>query len=284
MILLTPRSRTYLHDQSSRSISTLNRDGLACLLNASAISINIARPPVSLSLQYYPARSIENMTRPLTTAAAIIPSSEPMPAMMPRHPRLSDAVLNASISEVNIWAPQAIRTFHWRTTLVLATTTDGFLGVSLDMYQPVEHVYKLPEQPQNSFGTLQITPRTERLLYSTRTFYKACSVPMVTKVTVNNVYDLIVELGLQHYMFHAIHSSGCMFWNLQLLRLFQLKRWVAEGSYEAARETIQHYHIQLGGIKVPWPPVEGKYYRFRDFDDVRVLEVRSSDGRWEQVV
>ncbi len=163
------------------------------------------------------------------------------------------------LSKVTIWAreePDAIR--HWFTSLTFAgrpTVGDQvYEGISINMTQPSD---------KSLVGSLEIQPRSKGALYSYRSKTFQCPIAFKKKVRVKDVVDLIVAHRKHCYLFNPA-GSGCLFWQLDLLKLFVQKGWIEESDMDTAEKRIKglgEAAVPSQTGTVPWPPVNGTFYR-----------------------
>ncbi|KZT24773.1 hypothetical protein NEOLEDRAFT_392692 [Neolentinus lepideus HHB14362 ss-1] len=187
------------------------------------------------------------------------PASPPMPALQD----LTIGIRAQQLTSVIIWCTGGGTLHHWRTSYSLADSSvindlgERLAGISLDMYQPHDHGYKTADGP-NLHGCLQISPRTTRHgLYSTRSGVLE-EINFSSAVTVQDIVDLVTGQKRQYYMFNPL-GSGCLYWQLQLLRAFVSKGWIHSTDLSGVTESIGKY-AKMYPDRVPFPPVEGQFY------------------------
>lgn len=136
-------------------------------------------------------------------------------------------------------------------------------GVSLDMFQPMNHVYhiSIPDDTKsdNVFGALSINARHADALMSSRAPIYAHATFLVT-VTVQDIVDLIISQGRQYYQFDPA-GSGCLFWQLALLEQYVAKGWISSDDFARIKQEVQQFAASPTGVKVPYPPVAGTFYK-----------------------
>ncbi|KAI0757991.1 hypothetical protein C8Q74DRAFT_1373059 [Fomes fomentarius] len=135
-------------------------------------------------------------------------------------------------------------------------------GVSLDMFQPLNHVYhSIPDDTKsgNVFGALRINARHADALMSSRAPIYARATFLVT-VTVQDIVDLIISQGRQYYQFDPA-GSGCLFWQLALLEQYVAKGWISSEDFARIKQEVQQFAASPTGVKVPYPPVAGTFYK-----------------------
>ncbi|PIL23324.1 hypothetical protein GSI_14635 [Ganoderma sinense ZZ0214-1] len=168
------------------------------------------------------------------------------------------------LSKATIWAreePDAIR--HWLIGLSfvsgrLPTGDDGriYEGISINMR-------RLSTEFEDLLGSLDIQARTKGTLFSQQSRTFQCPLAFKKKtVRVKDIINLIVAHRKQCYMFNPA-GSGCLFWQLDLLKLFVEQGWIEERELVTARKRIKGLAEAAvpsrSGI-VPWPPTEGTFY------------------------
>lgn len=130
-------------------------------------------------------------------------------------------------------------------------------GVSLDMCQPFNHVHNLGKL-YNTVGTLAAFARSISMLVSERS---RCGIEVFFKVplTVTDVTTYILDHKLHCYEFQEDSGSGCLFWQLELMRDFQELGWIDAADLQKIESQVQAYAKQRGEVEVPWPPKEGTF-------------------------
>lgn len=173
-----------------------------------------------------------------------------------RDPQIQSLRLESTI----LWAANSTGQVHWRSSQSIlhdkASGDDRPRGVSVDMYQPEVHCFT--PSGDNFFGTLKFAVCLEKL-HTTRPLLLH-EIMFEQSVTVADLYGLMNGNNLQFYQFHQM-GSGCLHWQLNLLKLMESQGWVKEGSYagawEAAKQVAQLVNSEK---KLPWPPRKGTFY------------------------
>lgn len=182
------------------------------------------------------------------------------------------------LSSVTLWSAEARDLRHWRTGLEFAgkrPTVSGIAGISIDMIQPITHEYHDPHRDgaENLYGSLQMSPRDKSTLYSKRKGLFSCPLPFKKKALakVKDVVGLILEQGRQYYKFNPA-GSGCLYWHFELLEAFVERGWIE-------RESLHTAHTRVSGLAcrnvgtIPYPPVQGTFYRLDEVWGVILLFV-----------
>ncbi|KAH9923386.1 hypothetical protein B0H21DRAFT_159450 [Amylocystis lapponica] len=168
-------------------------------------------------------------------------------------PSLHDAVL----STVIIWASRGGRVAHWRTSYTFKTVKLGYIGMSLDMFQPEIHQYQTTGT--NQFGCLRIRATRDKL--HSRNYAVLEEYGFRVVVTVGDLLRSIHGAGLQNYKFHQ-EGSGCMFWQLHLLEMMVSWEWIKERDVEKVKSEIERARSNSRSVatSMPWPPIKGTFY------------------------
>jgi len=167
-------------------------------------------------------------------------------------------IRSAELLELNLWAPRTSGIAHWRTSYKFASTVDGMIGMSVDMYQPDFHQFN-PRRP-NYFGSLKLLTTPYKL--TSRDPAVNVTVAFKTKVKVQHLVELITNEGRHYYTFHP-DGSGCMFWQLSLLQRFEECGWVETGTTTWAVTAIHAFRDKssANAATMPWPPRQGNFYQ-----------------------
>lgn len=166
-------------------------------------------------------------------------------------------LFNLELQSTIIWAARTTGTKHWRSSLPLTTDTSKKHGISLDMFQPRKHVYLPNPTPENiNYHGVLLFQYNDGKLTSSKPFLHH-ETPFIKTVTIADVHQLILSNKLQYYRFHPA-GSGCMYWQLHLIKVMEDSGWVGQGSYDVAQAAIADV-VDSGGV--PWPPREGEFYK-----------------------
>lgn len=160
------------------------------------------------------------------------------------------------LESTTIWTPTSGGLKHWRSSQRFQTLDNGGVGISLDMFQPIEHEYQ-GSLPKNQYGSLNFNFNAQKLL-SSRTLY-AREVPFEKTITVADLYNMVCKYQLQYYTFHP-DGSGCLYWQLNLLGIMETVGWVKKGARAKVEADIEKLASKdLNSI--PWPPRQGTFYQ-----------------------
>ncbi|KAI0375158.1 hypothetical protein BV20DRAFT_960239 [Pilatotrama ljubarskyi] len=166
------------------------------------------------------------------------------------------------ILEITLWCTAGMPN-HWITSYKYTSSIKKgpnnqlYEGVSLDMHQPLAHVYH-PSGQGNIYGCLHISARPKNKLLSTKAKV-AVTMAVQTTVTVGDVINLVVEDDRQFYKFHP-DGSGCLYWQTQLLRRFVNKGWLKQKQLDALWIEVEEHANRVGQDMVPYPPAQGVFY------------------------
>ncbi|EPQ55760.1 hypothetical protein GLOTRDRAFT_128977 [Gloeophyllum trabeum ATCC 11539] len=174
--------------------------------------------------------------------------------------RTSD-IRDKPLSSVTIWCTSG-NLHHWISSYklvdqIVVAPKQTIAGISMNMHQPLEHEFHTGEET-NLFGSLHIHLRTaEKGLVSRRSGVLE-EIKFLCTITVRDIVDLVLAERRQYYMFSPL-GSGCLYWQLQLLRAYVSKGWIKGTDVDKAIGSIEKY-AKENEAKVPFPPVEGQFY------------------------
>ncbi|TFK66268.1 hypothetical protein BDN72DRAFT_899975 [Pluteus cervinus] len=197
-----------------------------------------------------------------------------LPVDIPAQLKNNHTILNATLSQVEIWAPYSSSISHWRTSFkfseVIPTTRNGYdeylEGISVDMCLPLMHVYTmdLPADVDNRCGSLKVMVRDKGRLTAHNV---VCSsvFPLRQHITVLDLLKLLDSKDLQYYDFHH-QGIGCLFWQMTWLRALADRNWIQSDYYDVLGQAVASFKKNWTKSKaaIVWPPVEGKFYRAGD--------------------
>lgn len=167
-------------------------------------------------------------------------------------------VYEYALESVCFWSARTSGIPHWRTSYKLrdydgsgAKKTLIASGISVDMFQPAQHVFNKTEA-HNLFGSLLIMPVNK--LVSTRTTIE-CNYTFKKPITVADLLAFIKHRKLQYYKFHN-EGSGCMLsFQLTILEHLEAMGYIESGSKEDAVSRIIQYKEEVRADML-YPPVQ----------------------------
>ncbi len=142
----------------------------------------------------------------------------------------------------------------------------------MDMFQPHDHVYNVaqpqvpgpgsnpPKAKRNLYGCLQVSPRQKEFLLSRRPTHVSqidFRVPVKLEAIINKA---VIGEGLQYYKFNEA-GSGCLFWQLELLKRFVGLGWITEEDFAQVVKNVEAFAVDQPSDVVPYPPVQGTFYQ-----------------------
>lgn len=193
-----------------------------------------------------------------------------LPVDIPTQLKNNHTILDATLSQVEMWAPYSSSTSHWRTSFkftdAIPTThhgNDEYLeGISVDMCLPLMHVYTIdsPADVDNRCGSLKVMVRDKGRLTAHNVICSSVF-PLHQRVTVQDILKLLDSRDLQYYKFNS-KGTGCLFWQTTWLRALADKKWIQCDYYDVLEKVISNFRKNWTGNKamILWPPVEGKFY------------------------
>lgn len=172
---------------------------------------------------------------------------------------ITQLVSNTHIEEAVIWCAETLAPIsHWRTSFLFRATLDNVHAVSFDMMLPRYHKHN--KEKTNSLGSLKVTTfNTASNPVTTRPRDKFSAPFLDQNITVSSLLRAVQDNGLQFYQFEC--GSGCLCWNLELLRVLVEFGWVKPNSQQKLEAQIddwrsKHPHQKN---KIPRPFCKGKF-------------------------
>ncbi|KZW02913.1 hypothetical protein EXIGLDRAFT_829035 [Exidia glandulosa HHB12029] len=170
------------------------------------------------------------------------------------------------VSEIYLWCTRDYPR-HWISSYTFSsqvfdpTGQDELGGVSIDMYQPFQHLYgdDVFGSEDDLLGSVKIMARKVTALYSSRSPL-LIDLAFTRRVKVSELVALIVANNLQYYRFNPA-GSGCLFWQLTLINKFTAVGWLPPNAPQHFTGRVQNLAAREGQQAIPFPPAQGTFYR-----------------------
>ncbi|KAK2464877.1 hypothetical protein APHAL10511_002953 [Amanita phalloides] len=176
--------------------------------------------------------------------------------------KFTEQAAKLSLLDIHIWTVKPRSSddvHHWRTNFTLAPNSLGVSALSLDMRLPDRHEF----DPANSerYGSLLVDVRGgPRIISQNAAVNCAADLRLAPPVTAGDLLQLIKEKRMQYYRFKK-EGSGCLCWQILLLRFMMEKGWLPNNMEKKLRRQIEDYLRKLKHKnQLPYPPVEGDFY------------------------
>ena len=194
--------------------------------------------------------------------------------------------LEAEVEAVQLWYTRGPNhgVAHWQTSLCFSGLVHQKRAITLNMTRFDQHRYYRASQALrlNPYGTLCISAREDTQSKTAKSPIRINIIhpirngePQVLRVA--DVIKYIEETGQSHYAFNP-DQSGCLYWQLSILQALETQGYLHPGKVDSIRSEIEdHRKEEHVADYIPWPPVQGWYYRVvdREGGKVAIIPVRT---------